>query len=429
MRKTSVAHHHVGFQVEQQAQRIDVAAADGGPVVVHQRHLGVQKGGRVLKDAHAVVAHLCIQSSGGQRGNAVVDFALQQEAHAHTAFGGTAQRAAKALAGVEVGHRNVHPRLRVANGFDIAALNGAALAQVVAHQEGSPHRLFGLHVGCGRLGAQVAQQRERVFDGARTADQHLGFFAPVARQVGACPHRARGGMHRLRQRALHGHRKVQPRRVAPAVVHVVAVVDQVDAADKSQALITHTKLLVQPAQLPGLQPRIPAVERTKNFQLHGTAGKHRPHARQRGDGAKAVHHQVHRHTACGSPLERVGHQRGGRVVVKDVGGQPDIALRGVDAFAHAGEQCVATLQQFNLVAAHKARRWHGRPALQGFSTGQRHGFSQPRKQAPIQRSTAGGRTCAPRSCRAAPWLSCKPGRAGKSGRARRPVQSTGRWRG
>ena len=48
--KLSVAHHHVGFEIERQRQRIEVARADRAPLVVHQRHLAVQRAVAVFVD-------------------------------------------------------------------------------------------------------------------------------------------------------------------------------------------------------------------------------------------------------------------------------------------------------------------------------------------------------------------------------------------
>ncbi len=157
-------------------------------------------------------------------------------------------------------------------------------------------------------------------------------------QVRARPHRARRGVHRRHQRPAHFHRVVQPRRVGPAVVHVVAVVDDVDAADEGHPLVAHAQLLVQAAQLARLQPRVPAVERAEHLQPHAAAGEHLAQAGQRGDAAEAVHHHVHAHAARRRAIERLGNGAGRGIVVEDVGGQPDLAGGGIDGLAHAREK-------------------------------------------------------------------------------------------
>jgi hypothetical protein len=58
------------------------------------------------------------------------------------------------------------------------------------------------------------------------------------------------------------------------VVQVVAVVDDIDAADEGHLAVDHAQLLVQPPQLARLQPRVPAVERAKDLELHAAAGSH-----------------------------------------------------------------------------------------------------------------------------------------------------------
>ena len=67
LREAGIAHHDVRLQVEQQRQRVDVGAADRGPVVVDHRHLGMQEGRRVLEDAHAEGQHLVVERARRQR--------------------------------------------------------------------------------------------------------------------------------------------------------------------------------------------------------------------------------------------------------------------------------------------------------------------------------------------------------------------------
>ena len=102
---------------------------------------------------------------------------------------------------------------------------------------------------------------------ARTSSRqprHRWARAHIARAV-ACTDAASGPRN--------SHREVQPRRVGPAVVQVVAVVDEVDAADEGDLAVAHAQLLVQPAQLARLQPGVPAVERAEHLQLHAAVGE------------------------------------------------------------------------------------------------------------------------------------------------------------
>jgi HAMP domain-containing protein len=52
--RSGLPHDHVGLEVQQQRQRVDVGAADGRPVASTTRHLGMQEGGHVFEHAHAV---------------------------------------------------------------------------------------------------------------------------------------------------------------------------------------------------------------------------------------------------------------------------------------------------------------------------------------------------------------------------------------
>ena len=172
-------------------------------------------------------------------------------------------------------------------------------------------------------------------------------------------------MHLARQRAAQLDREVQPRRLGPAVVQVVAVFDDVDAADEGRALVHDTQFLMQPAQLPGLQPGPPAVERAEHLQPHAAAGQPRTQRGQRRQRAEAVDDQVHLHAAAVGVEQRVGDAAAGAVVVEDVGRQPDLAPRRGDGFAHAREQLVAALQQVDSVGADEARCRHTQTGPQG----------------------------------------------------------------
>jgi hypothetical protein len=324
-----------------------------------------------------VDAQLVVQRLRRQRGDAVVDLALQQQAHLHAALSSAAQGAAEAVARVEVGHGDVDTVACAPDGLDIAALDDAALAQVVAHQEGGAHRarvLDGLAAVGGRGAAQGTQPLGGGGQRALAARHALHLAGPVPGQVGAHPHRTRGGAGALRDRALQLDGKVQPRLLGAAVVEIVAVVDQVDAAHEGHQPVADTQLLVQPPQLAGLQPRPPAVERAEHLQLHAGAGKQGPHRRQRLDAAEAVDHHVYREPACGGVDEGLRHAARRLVVVEDVRGQPDLLARRGNGLVHAREQLVAALQQRDTVAAHETRLRHAGQFAQGIAQGLGHGL-------------------------------------------------------
>ena len=144
-------------------------------------------------------------------------------------------------------------------------------------------------------------------------------------------------------------------RVAPAVVQVVAVGDQVDAADEGHGAVDHAQLLVQPARLAGLEVAPPAVDRPEHRQLD--ARGHHPFAQrgQRRLRAEAVHHHAHLHAAARGLGQQQRERLGDGVVVEDVGGQPDRVARLRDRRAHRREQVVAAAQQLDRMAALELR--------------------------------------------------------------------------
>ena len=195
----------------------------------------------------------------------------------------------------------------VAQRRDVAALDGAALAQVVAHHEGGLHRLD--RAGCcaqaaatrhPQLPQQLAQAQQRL----AAARQRTQFVAKIAAQPGACPQRTRRLLDLRDDRPPHLDREIQPRQFADAMPQIVAVVEDVDAADKRDLAIDHTQFLVQAAQLPGLQPGPPAVHRTEDRQRDagsGVTGHARLQQRHRRLRAEAVDDDAHPDTAPVAP--------------------------------------------------------------------------------------------------------------------------------
>jgi hypothetical protein len=255
-------------------------------------------------------------------------------------------------------------RARTLQGLDVAALDRAALAQVVAHHEGGPHRRQGgLRIGSlsGRQDAQALQQRAGTRHRLGAAGQRDQLFAPLLAEGRARPHRARGLRHRCHHRPAQPDREVQPRLGAAAVVQVDAVVDQVDAADEGALFVDGQQLLVQAAQLPGLQVSGPAVERAEHGERDAAALEPRTQHRQAGLGAEAVDHHAHAHAATRGGHQRIDHRARGLVVVEDVGREPDLVARRADRPSHRRKQFVAAGQQRDLVAAGQHRYALGTP--------------------------------------------------------------------
>jgi hypothetical protein len=249
----------------------------------------------------------------------------------------------------------------LADGLDVGLLDGTALAQVVAHQKGGPHRLQ-RRQGIGRgWRAHLQARQDAPHTGHRlgAAGQLHGFVAPIGAQAGAGVHGARRLRHLRHHRALHGHGKVQPGAVRPAVVQVVAVVDEVDAANEALFTIDHAQLLVQPAQLARVQQSPPPIQRPEHHQLHASGIQPAAQGRQRGHAAEAVDHHTHLHAAPGGVGQGPGHGLGSRVVMEDVGGQPHAVAGSGDGRAHGGEQRVAAGQQLHPVATGELGRGGG----------------------------------------------------------------------
>ena len=141
-------------------------------------------------------------------------------------------------------------------------------------------------------------------------------------------------------------------------LQVVAVVDDVDAADEGHRVVDHAQLVVQAPQL-----RAAAARPTS-----GRAGGTRRAARRRRPAspcrrgsvamrAEAVDHHVHRDAAPRRGAQRLGDGRAGLVVVEDVGGQPDLrAARRPMAALHGREELVAALQQAARGCRRRSRR-------------------------------------------------------------------------
>ena len=270
-RERSVAHDHVGFQIEQQRQRVDVGAAHRGPLVVDQRHLGVQERRRVLEDADAVGPQLVVQHLRRQGGEAVVDLALQQQAHPNAALGGADQRAPEQAPRIEVRRHQVDAVARAQDRLDVGALDRTSPAQVVAHEEGHAHRRRDVcDVAAGGDGAtrrrRCSTRRARASGCALRASatissrQSAGNAARLHTARAACATLAATGPRSSTAKSSRG----ASRR---AVTQVDAVVDDVDAADESHLAVDRAQLVVQAAQLARLQQAPPAIDRPEHHQL------------------------------------------------------------------------------------------------------------------------------------------------------------------
>ena len=145
----------VGFQVQRQAERVQVAGADRGPFVVGQRHLAVQRPLAVFKNMHAGRQQVVVEHAGGGLDDRHVRLALQDEAHVNAAPGRLAQFLEQPVARKKVGVGNHHAVARRADGDAVVALDvGGVLAVVAGDEDGG-----GVTGGRGRL-APALRQRE-----------------------------------------------------------------------------------------------------------------------------------------------------------------------------------------------------------------------------------------------------------------------------
>jgi hypothetical protein len=148
------------------------------------------------------------------------------------------------------------------------------------------------------LAAQAADQAQRLVHRAPAAGQRQHLVAPQVAEVGACPHGLRRAPHRPTSGPRTATAKSSRGCVGPAVVDVVAVVDDVDAAHEGHVAVDHAQLLVQPAQLAGHQPAPPAVQRAEDLEARCRApASHCAQPVSVDVRAEAVDHHAHRHAA------------------------------------------------------------------------------------------------------------------------------------
>ncbi|MNY08262.1 hypothetical protein D3C86_1411070 [compost metagenome] len=128
-------HDHVGFHVERQAQRVEVARADGGPAVVHDRDLAVHRAGAVFMHLDARAQQVAVEQARGKAHRFHVGHALQEQLDLHAAPGRAAQVAKEPVARKEVGIGDAHARACGANGLPVDLLDAVGRGLVVAGRE------------------------------------------------------------------------------------------------------------------------------------------------------------------------------------------------------------------------------------------------------------------------------------------------------
>jgi hypothetical protein len=147
-----VADDDVGFLGEQQAERVDVRRADGGPFAVDDGDLGVHEALFVFEDADAGREGCGIKRLRRIAQQMVVGLALEQHRDANTRAG--RRRRARGRSARRAGNRRWRSgfrSVRPIDGVEVGVQDVVAVADVVADQEGG-----GLLAGRSQQGEALA---------------------------------------------------------------------------------------------------------------------------------------------------------------------------------------------------------------------------------------------------------------------------------
>ena len=225
--------------------------------------------------------------------------------------------------------------------------------------------------------------------------KRLGALAHPLHRLNPPPHALHRFLHLGHQRAAHLQRKIQPGPRQPPQRHVVAVVNQVDAATEPHRPVHHAQLAVQaPPAVRQQQPqrpqrRIHAPQHPGSLKLFGPDLGQSP-------GAHAIDHQMGAHAARCGAHQRLGHRGSGAGEVKDVGLELDVRHGSIHGLNQRREELLGALQQTHLVVV-------GGPGPRGQRKGLAPHPVTPPPRTPRQRLTAGtprsgadGPTCATR---------------------------------
>ncbi len=376
----------------------------------------------VFKDAHAGVQHFRVQGLRSPRRGAVIGAPLQQQRDLDAARGGALERVAEGLPRVEIRRDQQHRTPRAVDRAHVGVLDRTPVQQVVAHDQRGAH-------GRRRAGATLLRWRRRA--PCRRVEQ-LGEIASTHRSAaqqirarrmrqlathaaggrGAQPQSAHARAHLGHRRAAQRHRVIQPRLRAPAVVQVEAVVDQVDAADEGLATVDHAQLAVQPPPVAALHQIEPVLPRAVDHELDAAVVEGRAQGRDRAVRAEPVDQHAYPHAAPRRVDQRLRQRARDRIVVKDVGLEPDLAARRGPGAQQRRKQRLAQRQQLDAIAAdpgHAARR----------APRQRRAQPPPPTRAARRMRTVRSSRHATRTRKRCPHCARRPYRRGGSGAMRR----------
>lgn len=245
---------------------------------------------------------------------------------------------AKTRARQEIGVGKDDFLTRPADRPQIGALDGAAVAQVVAQDEARPHPAHGRH-----LEAPLAVAAARV---------------PKLRPRHQIPQPAHGGVNLRHQRPLDRDGIVVLRRQTRRG----GIVDDVDAADETDTGIHQGQLAVQAAQAVAAQAPARGF-RAVDQHPHPRFGQRPDQRRGQRGGAEAVDHEVDLDAAPCRTHQCRGDAAAGLVVAVDVGFQVDVLARPVAGGFQRREIFGAVFQQGDAVAGEVALHSGSRVAV------------------------------------------------------------------
>ena len=316
--EAAVADDQVGLQVQRQAERVEVAGAHRGPLVVGQRHLAVQRPLAVFEDFHPVAQQVVVEHAREAPGPGHVRLALEDQGDAHAAARRVAHLAQQAVAGEEVGVGHHQPLPGRADGLQVLGLDVPAVALVVAYRQ--QHARAAGRVG---LRAHLAGRVQRRAHQAQAGAVQVGDDRP-------------GDFHRI---VLLGHRT----EVAQVVGRVV------DAADEGALAVDHHDLAVQAAEQVGAHAQ-PARAGVEHVDVDPGAGHGGDVLAAELGGAVAVHRQLHPHAAAGGVDQHLLQFVADLVLVDDEGLDQHFVAGRADALEHPGVVLLAVDQQPYLIA-------------------------------------------------------------------------------
>lgn len=131
-----VEYNDVCLLGQEQAEGVNIGRADGRPVRVNDRDLGVQETPVVFENMDAGTQQLSVKCLRGIVEQAVLDAPLQQDGHLHTTLCRITQRAPETAAGQEIGVGDQDVLTGIGDCRQVGFFNVASMPEVVPYQKG-----------------------------------------------------------------------------------------------------------------------------------------------------------------------------------------------------------------------------------------------------------------------------------------------------